>query len=147
MNHRTAGEQTTRTRLSHSLSTRLSANGRFQYLLIALLLVTWSLTGAHSATMAALSTDLSAVNAVDATTHHAATGSHHSPAANAQGDTSLTHDHCVDHCLSAMLPESSPGVTSREVTLPPEIHAAHWEPWRADLTPPPPKPGSFASLS
>lgn len=148
MDHRTALKQTTSTGLSHSLSARLSANGRFQFLLIALLLVTWSFTGAHNAIMAAPSTaPFTAVNAADAATHHSVMDHHPNATANASGDLSLPHDHCADHCLSVMLPVSSPGVALSEVTLPPEIQSVHWEPWRADLTPPPPKPGSFATLS
>lgn len=148
MNHSAAGKQTTHSGLSHSLSARLSVSGRFQVLLIALLLVTWSLTGVHSAAMAAPSTDrLAAVIAADEATHHAAMASHHRATASAPGDPSLPHDHCADHCLSVMLPVSSPEVASREVALPPERQPAHWEPWRADLSPPPPKPGSFATLS
>lgn len=148
MNHSAAFKQTVRSGLSHSLGARLSVSGRFQLLLIALLLLTWSFTGVHSAAMATPSTDpLAAVIAADEATHHAAMASHHAATASAPGDPSLPHDHCADHCLSVMLPVSIPEVASREVALPPELPSAHWEPWRADLTPPPPKPGSFITLS
>lgn len=148
MNYSAAFKQTIRPGLSDSLSARLSVSGRFQFLLIALLLVTWSLTGVHSAAMATPSTDpLASVIAADEATHHAAMASLHTATASGPGDPFLPHDHCADHCLSVMLPVSSPEVASREVALPPETQSAHWEPWRADLTPPPPKPGSFITLS
>lgn len=136
--------QTTPPGLLHSLSTRLSANRRCQFLLIAVLLVTWSFTGTHSAMMAAPSTALfAAVNAADGAFHHSVMDHH----PNVPGDPSVPHGYCVDHCLSAMLPASSSGGSSHEVTLPPEIQSAHWEPWWADLTPPPPKHGSFTTLT
>ena len=148
MNHSAAFKQTVRPGLSHSLGARLPVSGQFQFLLIALLLLAWSLTGVHSATMTTPSADaLTSEVADDKATHHAAMASHHTATASEHGDSSLPHDHCADHCLSVMMPVSSPEVASREVALPPEIQSAHWEPWRADLTPPPPKPGSFTPLS
>ncbi|WP_028671440.1 hypothetical protein [Saccharospirillum impatiens] len=150
MNPETVIKQTPDTRRVNSLSTRLSANGWFQFLLIALLLVSWGLTGAHNALMATPPTDsLTGVNATDIAAHHAAMALHHNGVASAPGDPSLPHVHdlCADHCLSVMLPANSLTMHSREVTLTPEIQPAHWQPWRADLTPPPPKPGMFATLS
>lgn len=137
-----------------SLSTRLSANGRFQTLLIAVLLITWSLTGVHSAIMSipAPGPLTGVTTTASAATHHAAMEHSYPTAAFEHGDATpadliQTHDHCADHCLSVMVPVTSLTATSREVTLPPEIQSAHWEPWRADLTPPPPKSESFSTLA
>lgn len=139
------------TGLSQAPGARLSRNGRFQFLLIALLLITWSLTGAHNAIMAAPG-PFSDLTTADASVHHANMDHLHAMPDDETGkinwtDTAKHHDLCADHCLTVMLPVTGPAATSGEAALSPEAEPAHWQPWRADLTPPPPKPDSFSSLA